>query len=106
MEKEESLSTTQKNEEIYRAHTRLRDRWNGRSGYSVYYIPVPKDKVREYISESKIRLTPQCGDRIEYIKEVEQGEELKKESGTHNLTSTWKAPIKGCEVKIQKYSCS
>lgn len=106
MEQDESRSTTQKNEEVYQAHTLLRDRWNGRSGYTVYFLPVPKDKVREYISNTKIRLTPQCGDSISYIKEVEAGEELKKERGTHNLPRVWKAPVKGCEVKIQKYSCS
>lgn len=105
MKKKESHSSPQ-NRETYQAHTKLRDRWNGRSGYSVYFIPVKKDAVRDYINQNKIRLTPQCGDYIDYIKEVETDEELKAEKGKHNLSSKWKAPTKGCEVKIQRYSCS
>lgn len=104
MEKEELQSNHQAHK-TYQAHTILRDRWNGRSGYTVYYIPVKREKVRDYIENSGIRLTPQCGDSISYIKEVQMNEELRMEKGTHSLTKIWKAPVKGCEVKIQRYSC-
>lgn len=99
---EDQHSTSQK---TLVAHELLDSEWNGRYGFNTYYIPLAdKERVRAYIREH-IQFRPPCGDRIESIKLVTQGEKIRKET-RNNMPRKFLVPTKGSVVKIIKRSCS